>query len=115
MVPLKIELPTSHDNPPGRVGPAEFSGIEVIASTHCLSEHDGQIRIDRSYRARMGAEACELGVVAISAGAATQHRLGEQRFAPERHESTRIEMTRVKGPESHVDGSPEPAFSATNS
>src|SRR3954465_5760407 len=97
--PLVFKLPFGHWNPPRNAGLPELRAVEVIGARERLGMDTAEIDIDRSARSAAGAEALELGVMAIADGAPVKDMPREERFTPERHQALRIQVLRVQRPE----------------
>jgi len=75
--------------------------IEVISTISGFLLHRAQVAGNRSDRPRRLAEPDQLWVMAITNSLSLKYRLREQGFTPKRNKSARIEILRMKTPETH--------------
>jgi hypothetical protein len=103
MRPLEEELTPRFGNPgleARSVG--DSRGIEGVPPGNSFLVNGMKIRRDGRDGVRPGSESSDLGMPGIAAGPAEQDGLGQERLPPERHETGRVEVAGVKGPDSHV-------------
>lgn len=82
-------------------GARDFGGVEVVASKLGFVGDAGQEGGDGLNRAWAGAEAGELRVFGVAAGAPLQNFLSEQGLTPGGNESFGIKVPWMEGPDSH--------------
>jgi len=102
MLPLVLELPGRADDADPTANRPDLAGIERIASATRFQQNRGQVCVDRRSWRVVLPKSMQLRVAAITPGFASQHRLRQQGFSPKRHETLRIQVSRMDGPESHV-------------
>ena len=74
--------------------------VEAVSTGRSFVMNGSKVGRDRRQRIRAGPETFELGMMTVSAGPAFEDALREKGFAPYSDESLRIEVFRMKGPES---------------
>ena len=100
--PLVLDLAAggAQTNPAPNRG--KLAPIECVTTRLRLVGDRMEKGVDGRARRGMGPEALELRVVPVASRGTAQHRAGEQRLAPQRHKSSRVEVPGMQCPESHV-------------
>ena len=80
---------------------AYLSSIKGISTSRSFAMHFAEVCRECCARLRMGKETSQLRMMAIAAGFALNHSLGQECFSPERHQALRIKVAGVKGPQPH--------------
>lgn len=104
MLPFILELPPSHQNHICLVFWFDFGTIEVKSAKFRFGKHDPQVCRDTGDWVVSLSEAVELRVIAISFCGTFQNGLSKQRFSPNRNQPSRVELLRVKTPDSQIEG-----------
>jgi len=103
MSPLELDLPSRNTYPTGRPAPArDARSIELESPRDRFLVHDFQVFDDARDGIVLRAKPEQLGVVATGSRAAHEYGLGEQALPPERGQSARVEVFRVRAPEAHA-------------
>lgn len=102
MLPLVLELPPGDLEGVGAYPrrAADLLAVEAIAAARGFGVDFLEIGGNVAARGRGILEAPELGMVLVALGLTLQHGLSQQRFAPERHETLGIQVSRMQRPES---------------
>jgi hypothetical protein len=79
----------------------DFGLVEREAANARLVDHARQVAIDRGDGVASLAKTFELRMMPVTARRAREHGAGEQPLPPKRHQSFRIEVTRMDRPEPH--------------
>jgi len=82
-------------------GAAELAGIEVVTTPHRLVIDRSEIGVEACDRIRLVPKPDQLGMVTIPTGPPPQHDARQERLAPQRDESTGIEVLGMQRPEAH--------------
>ena len=101
--PLVLQLSVGCAEAVNGPEPTEFRAIEVVTPEARLFIHERKVTVDGCARRRAGSKSRQLRVVAISRGSSAKHFAREQRLAPERDESLRVEVPGMQRPESQSD------------
>lgn len=108
MSPLEMELAPRFGNPGLEArNISDSRGIEGVPPGKRFLVNRVEIRRDGCDGIRPGSESNELGMPGVAAGPAEQDGLGQERLPPERHETCRVEVAGVEGPDPHVPKAPE--------
>jgi hypothetical protein len=99
--PLTEELPTCDADEAAIESPADTGRVEAIAAFLGFGVNVAQVFGDRARRPRTSTKSDELRMGRVSAPSATQHRLRQQRFTPERDETEGVEILGMNGLEAH--------------
>jgi hypothetical protein len=102
VLPLVGNLPVGDRNPGNCAHRANLAAVEGIAAPVRLGMNLGEVSIDGQTRRRLGAEAPQLWMMAISLRSPAQNGLRKQAFAPKGDQTLWIKVTGVKGPEAHL-------------
>lgn len=101
MVPFVQKLPASLGERVQHGARSCFPPVEPVTATFRFGEHDSEISVDCSSGIRMIAKSMKLRMMAITSRATRKHLLREERFAPQRDETFRIEVLGMDGPQAH--------------
>lgn len=102
MLPFEFKLSASHGHLCLSVRPTDPSGSEPVAARPGLIAHSAKVVCDRSDRGPNEPESGKLGMAAISFRVALQHRLRKKGLPPQGDQSSRIKVSRVHAPDSHL-------------
>ena len=94
--PLMGELPGTDRNGINGSDRSDFGPIEGVTPKSCLRVDRGQIRVDSQAWLGVRYEALQLGMTRVATSFAPQHSLGQQRLAPQRNQTLRIEVLGVQ-------------------
>jgi hypothetical protein len=79
----------------------DLRGVEPVPANAGLIDHAGEVAVQRGHRIPASEEPLKLRMVTITARLAVKHGPREQTLAPESDEPSRVQVTRMKRPESH--------------
>ena len=102
MTPLEVDLASRHIDVFCGAARRNPGGLEPVSPLDRFGVHGLEIRHDERYRSGLRAEPGQLGMMPISFCRLLQNRLGEQTLPPQRDQPARIEMPRMKAPETHA-------------
>jgi lysophospholipase L1-like esterase len=101
MLPFKPELFIGNGERDRNDDRGQFRAIEVVPPFGGFVGDMMEIAGDGLGGIGLFTEAFELRMVSVAAGEAGKHRLRQKPFPPQRHETFCIEISRMKGPETH--------------
>ncbi len=78
--------------------PSQLAAREVVAASGRLFVNGREISVDGKTRRRVGAKSLELRMMVVAARPAAQHRLRQQRLAPQCHQPFTVEISGVQRP-----------------
>lgn len=103
VLPLEVELPLRDPDSGNRPDRSDLASVEVVSARCGFVMNRPEIGIDRQTRRWMVEEALELRVMPVAARFTPEHGTREQCFAPQGDQPLRVEISRVKRPETHVE------------
>ncbi len=101
VTPLEFALADGLGETPSGTRACELRAIEGVAATQRLGVNVKEVGVDERDGVRPVPEAVKLGMMAVAARPAEKDLTSEERFPPERRETSGIEIPRMEGPESH--------------
>src|SRR5579871_2196675 len=102
VLPLVLELTGGHGERHPPTYRADLRRIKCVATCAGLGMDAAQVLRYCRQCCPMTAEAMQLRMGSVAAGLPAQHRLRQQRFAPQGHEPACIEIARMQRPEAHA-------------
>jgi plasmid stabilization system protein ParE len=101
MLPFEKQLAARLDQLAGETRRRNLIRVESVPPPIRFFGQHREISRDGFYRFRLRLESGKLRVARVPARFAAQNFLRQQSFPPRRHQSFRIEMTRMNRPEPH--------------
>ena len=101
MLPFVRDLSRGRCDHDGSAHRPDLAGVERISAAFGLEQHRGQISVDCRARRGMRLEAEQLRMMTIASRLLAQYGACQQPLAPERHQTLRVEVFRMKRPEAH--------------
>ena len=102
VTPLVSQLPASDRDEARAMRGTDLPHRKRVAATDRLGVNTTKIVRHRAKRRRLGAESLQLWVMHVAVRATPQHRLRQERFPPQGHKPTSVEVLRMHRPEPHV-------------
>jgi len=114
VAPFVVELSAGLADPAAAGRATELRTIERITPPSPFLVQLAKKRIDARERAPMRTKPDQLRMIAVTAGPAAEDGTGEERLAPGRNKTARVEIPRMQRPEPHRIRAPDACAAAVS-